>query len=74
MRPLFPTQAFDPATLGVLRSIFDELWTEFEPRTTKADRDATRELLAMAIIALAKAGHRDPDRITIQARCKARGL
>jgi hypothetical protein len=56
-----PDSAFDPETIRLLTSAFEEAWRAID-RTSSIgpEVDATRDKLARLIIAAAQSGQRDP--------------
>jgi hypothetical protein len=58
--------AFDPETLALMGRALDAAWAEVESRTAvRADPEKTgiRRALALRIMAAARAGQRDPERL-----------
>ena len=51
---------FDPATVRLLREIFDATWAIVEHQVDAARRDEARSQLATILLALAAEGERDP--------------
>ena len=67
---MFPASAsYDPETLGLLTSVFDEAWLAIEgmlgPRPL--DPNSLRSQLAKRIMAAAATGERDPRRLKLIA-------
>jgi hypothetical protein len=56
----FAGQTYDPETLAVLESAFNETWAVLK---INSDREVTREALARSILKLAGGGERDPERL-----------
>ena len=56
---------FDPETLNLLSRIFDEAWHIVQTRVTLQPDDVTalRTKIAIRLIAAARDGERDPDRL-----------
>ena len=67
----FVEAAFDPETVEVLASAFDTAWQRVEKSGSALalgeDAATTRETLAKRIIAAARAGERDKNRLVEQA-------
>ena len=66
---MFPASSFDPETLSLLSRVFDEAWIETQVTLGNKPLDATavRSALAKRIMAAAKGGERDPDRLKLIA-------
>jgi hypothetical protein len=62
--PHDPFSSFDPNAITMLRSVFDDVWKGIELNI--------REVIATALLDLAKAGQRDPMRLKAYAADKAR--
>ena len=60
LRFIQPDNAFDPETIALLGSIYDEAIAELDER---ADLEIVREVIAKRIIHLAQKGERDPIRL-----------
>ena len=60
LRFIQPDNAFDPKTIALLGSIYDEAIAELDER---ADLEIVREVIAKRIIHLAQKGERDPIRL-----------
>jgi hypothetical protein len=67
----FSAHSFDPETLSALYDAFDGAWKLVEGRTDAGSRDAIREGIALTIIALAKSGERDVERLMAWAVARA---
>ena len=55
----FSAHTFDPATIRVLYGAYDSVWKRVEGRTDGATRDCVRDIIAHAIIVLARTGQHD---------------
>jgi len=60
LRFIQPDNSFDPETIALLGSIYDEAIAELDER---ADLEIVREVIAKRIIHLAQKGERDPIRL-----------
>jgi hypothetical protein len=61
---------FNPEEVSILTTVFDETWKavrEHGAAALNGQAEATREMLARRIIALALLGERDPSRLRDQA-------
>jgi len=56
-------EAFDPETVRVLSDALDDAWVQIEAKVRNLDADAVREILAAYIVATAKLGERDHQRL-----------
>ena len=56
-------EAFDPETVRVLSDALDDAWEQIEAKVRNLDADAVREILAAYIVATAKLGERDHQRL-----------
>jgi hypothetical protein len=65
---MFPS-SYDPETLGVLTSVFDEAWVDVHAMVGQEplDPNGLRSHLAKRIIAAAATGERDPRRLKLIA-------
>ena len=52
--------AFDPETISLMRSVFDEVWGSLRP---EEQAQASKSLFAERILKLAATGERDPIRL-----------
>jgi hypothetical protein len=68
----FSSHAFDPATLRILYAAFDTVWDRVAQFTDASSCDRVREAIAVALIDMASAGQRDPDRLASYALDRAR--
>jgi hypothetical protein len=61
----FSEEHFDPVTLAILSQAFEAAWTEVQATNanTVGDSLAARTAMAVRIMAAAKEGVRDPDRL-----------
>ena len=61
----FSEEHFDPVTLEILSQAFDAAWTEVQAANPKwvGDGSAARTVMAVRIMAAAKDGVRDPERL-----------
>jgi hypothetical protein len=63
--------SFDPETLAVLQGAFDAAWQELQTAGSIFAQDAygesAREMLAKKIVAAAKSGERDPEKLRLAA-------
>ncbi len=66
---MFPASSYDPETLRLLGSVFDEAWlaTQAMLGTKPLDAGTLRSALAKRIMAAANAGERDPTRLKLIA-------
>jgi len=65
---------FDQPTVQMLCQVLDEGWTSIASGLGGATESAVRKNLADAMLALARAGHRDPVVLRLQAVSRARAL
>jgi hypothetical protein len=68
----FSEHSFDPDTLSALYDAFDGACKLIEGRTDASSHDAVREGIALTIIALAKGGETDVERLMAWAVARAR--
>ena len=66
--------SFDPDTLALLYQAFDDVWLQLEGTTSAELRDATRNVIATALIQAAMGGERDPEKLWCHAMSRARSL
>jgi hypothetical protein len=64
---VFKGAAFDPETVAVLQTAFDEVCAEIFVRDLKHPSQETRRSLALRIIECAKTGERDIDQLKAYA-------
>jgi hypothetical protein len=62
-----PSLVFDPATLSVIGTAFDDAWALIADTIEIRGREAARLELAIIVLELAGAGHREPVGLTRQA-------
>ena len=71
IRALFADAAFDSDTTALLASAFDTAWDTLKksgsPVAADGEAESTRELLARRIIAIGRAGERNPQRLVEDA-------
>ena len=65
---------FDQPTVQMLCQVLDEGWTSIATGVGGAAESAVRKNLADAILAMARAGHRDPMVLRLHAVSRARAL
>jgi len=65
---------FDQSTVQMLCRVLDEGWTSIAAGVGGATESAVRKNLADAILAMARAGHRDPMVLRLHAVSRARAL
>lgn len=65
---------FDQPTIQMLCQVLDEGWTSIGTGLDGATETAVRKNLADAILAMARAGHRDPIVLRLHAVSRARAL
>ena len=65
---------FDQPTVQMLCQVLDEGWTSIDTGLGGAPESAVRKNLADAILAMARAGHRDPVVLRHHAVSRARAL
>jgi len=61
-----PDSAFDPETLAIMRRALDAAWREIESHSTvrgEPEKAGIRRALALRIMAAARVGQRDPERL-----------
>jgi hypothetical protein len=68
----FSAHSFDPETQSALYDAFEGAWKLVEGRTDASSHDAIREGIASTIIALAKSGETDVERLMAWAVARAR--
>lgn len=61
----FPTDAFDAATLALMRKAFDAAWEEAAFALVREDKDLTalRAMMALRIMKAVREGERDPEQL-----------
>jgi len=65
---------FDQSTVQMLCQVLDEGWMSIAAGLGGAAESAVRKNLADAILAMARAGHRDPTILRLHAVSRARAL
>jgi hypothetical protein len=70
-RATLATHAFSPDVLAQLERVFDDVWTELAPRINDINRDRVSVAITGALIALARVGQRDRDRLWAYALSQA---
>lgn len=65
---------FDPDRLRACQRAFDHAWDQIRLQCSREDHEWMRDRVARAVIALAQAGHTDPEIIAVLAVLKGRSL
>jgi hypothetical protein len=73
-RRLLQQAPFDGPTVQMLCQVLDEGWASIDARLDAATESAVRKNLADAILAMARAGHRNPLVLRQHAVSRARAL
>jgi hypothetical protein len=73
-RRLLQQAPFDGPTVQMLCQVLDEGWASIDARLDAAGESAVRKNLADAILAMARAGHRNPIVLRLHAVSRARAL
>jgi hypothetical protein len=68
----FSAHAFDPNRLKVLYKAYDAAWKVVQPMTNEANCDRVRDVIAVALLDMAKAGQQDAGRLEAYAIDRAR--
>ena len=73
-RRLLQQAPFDRPTVDMLCRVLDQGWASIGTGLGGATENAVRKNLADAILAMARAGHRDPNVLHLHAVSRARAL